>query len=287
MTAVYKKELKSYLTSMIGYIFIAFILVIVGIYFSAINIGSAWPRIGDTLSNVTFVFLIAVPGLTMRVIAEERRQKTDQLLLTAPVGVSQIVCGKYLALVSIYLIPTMIVCFYPLILRKYGTVSLAMSYTSILGFFLLGCAEIAVGVFLSSVTESQVIAAVLSFTVLFGCYVSEGISGFFPETSGSSFAAFAVLGLLICIWIGSMIKNLILTVVMLILCEGSLAAAYVIKSSLFEGAIQKFFQVFNFTEHFSTFTSGILDINGIVYFLSVAVICLFLASQMIQKRRWN
>lgn len=84
-----------------------------------------------------------------------------------------------------------------------------------------------------------------------------------------------------------MIKNLILTVVMLILCEGSLAAAYVIKSSLFEGAIQKFFQVFNFTEHFSTFTSGILDINGIVYFLSVAVICLFLASQMIQKRRWN
>lgn len=287
MTAVYKKELKSYLTSMIGYIFIAFVLVIVGIYFSAINIGSAWPRIGDTLSNVTFVFLIAVPVLTMRVIAEERKQKTDQLLLTSPVGVSGIVCGKYLALVSIYLIPTVILCFYPLILRKYGTVSLAMSYTSILGFFLLGCAEIAVGVFLSSVTESQVIAAVLSFTVLFVCYVSEGISGFFPETSSSSFAAFVFLGFLVCIWLGSMIKNLIITVVIFIVCEGSLTAAYVIKSSLFEGAIQKFFELFNFTEHFSNFTSGILDINGIVYFLSVVAICLFLASQMIQKRRWN
>lgn len=287
MTAVYKRELKSYLTSMMGYIFVAFVLVIVGIYFSAINIGSAWPKIGDTLSNVTFVFLIAVPVLTMRVIAEERKQKTDQLLLTSPVGVGGIVCGKYLALVSIYLIPTVIICFYPLILRKYGTVSLAMSYTSILGFFLLGCAEIAVGVFLSSVTESQVIAAVLSFTVLFVCYVSEGISGFFPKTSGSSFAAFAFLGLLICIWLGSMIKNLIITVVILILCEGSLVAAYVIKSSLFEGAIQRFFEIFNFTEHFSNFTGGILDLNGVVYFLSVVAICLFLASQMIQKRRWN
>lgn len=287
MPAIYKKELRSYLTSMIGYVFIAFILVIVGLYFSAINIGSAWPRIGDTLNNATFVFLIAVPVLTMRVIAEEQKQKTDQLLLTAPVKVSQIVTGKYFALVSIYLIPVLIICCYPLILKKFGTVSMAMSYTSILGFFLLGCAEIAVGVFLSSVTESQVIAAVLSFAVLFGSYVAEGIAGFFPETAGASLAAFLVLGLMVCIWIGSMIKNVIVTGILTLLCEGALIVSYVVKSSMFEGSIQKFFGMFNFTDHFINFTNGILDMNGIIYFLSVIVICLFLANQVIQKRRWN
>lgn len=287
MSAVYKKELRGYLTSMTGYVFIAFILVIVGLYFSAINIGSAWPRIGDTLNNAAFVFLIAVPVLTMRVIAEERKQKTDQLLLTAPVKVSRIVIGKYIALVSIYLIPVLIICSYPLILKKFGAVSMAMSYTSIFGFFLLGCAEIAVGVFLSSVTESQVIAAVLSFTVLFGSYVAEGIAGFFPETAGASLISFLVLGLLVCIWIGSMIKNVIVTGMLTILCEGALITSYIVNSSVFEGSIQKFFGLFNFTDHFMNFTNGILDINGIIYFLSVIAICLFMANQVIQKRRWN
>ncbi|MDD3279760.1 MAG: ABC transporter permease [Lachnospiraceae bacterium] len=287
MSAIYKKELRSYLTSMVGYVFMAFILLIIGIYFSAINIGSAWPRIGDTLSNVTFVFLICVPILTMRVIAEERRQKTDQLLLTAPVKVSQIVNGKYFALVSIYLIPVLVIAFYPLILRKFGEVSLGMSYTAILGFLLLGCAEISIGVFLSSVTENQVIAAVLAFLVLFVSYVSEGISGFFPETAGASLAAFVILILLVCLWIQSMIKNVILTGVFAILAEAALVITYVVKSSLFEGSIQKFIGVFNITDHLTNFTSGILDISGIVYYLSIIVIMLFLATQSIQKRRWN
>lgn len=287
MTAIYKKELRSYLTSMIGYVFIAFILAIVGLYFGAINMSSAWPRIGDTLSNATFIFLITVPILTMRVIAEERRQKTDQLLLTSPVKVGQIVTGKYLALVSILLIPVIVICFYPLVLRKFGAISLGMSYTSILGFLLLGCAEIAVGVFLSSVTESQVIAAVLAFGVLFLSYVSEGIAGLFPETAEASLAALIILVLLICVWIGSMIKNVVVTGILLILGEGAIIISYIVKSSLFEGSIQKLIGIFNFTSHFNNFTSGILDINGIVYFLSVIVICLFLANQNMQKRRWS
>ena len=287
MAAIYKKELRCYLTSMIGYVFIAFILAIVGLYFGAINMSSAWPRIGDTLSNATFVFLITVPILTMRVIAEERKQKTDQLLLTAPIKVGQIILGKYLALVSIFLIPVIVICFYPLVLRKFGTISLGMSYTSILGFLLLGCAEIAVGVFLSSVTESQVIAAVLAFGVLFLSYVSEGIASLLPETAGASLAALIILVLLLCTWIGSMIKNVVVTGILLILGEGALIVSYLIKSSLFEGSIQKFIGIFNFTSHFNNFTSGILDINGIVYFLSVIAICLFLANQIMQKRRWS
>ena len=181
MTAVYKRELRSYLTSMIGYIFIFFILLLTGIYFSAYQLSAAYPKFEYTLSALTFVFLISVPILTMRVLAEERKQKTDQLLLTAPVSVEKIVMGKYLALVTIFAIPMAIICLYPLLMTKFGTVSLGMAYTAILGFFLLGCANLAIGVFVSSLTESQVIAAVLTFVFLFAFYMMNGISSFFSE----------------------------------------------------------------------------------------------------------
>ena len=149
MTAIYKRELKSYLTSMVGYLFIFFILVLAGIYFSAYQLSAAYPKFEYTLSAITFVFLIGVPILTMRVLAEERKQKTDQLLLTSPVSVGGIVIGKYLALVTVYAIPMAVMCTYPLIMSKFGTVSFASAYTAVLGFFLLGCANIAIGVFMS------------------------------------------------------------------------------------------------------------------------------------------
>ncbi len=110
MLAIYKRELKSYLTSMVGYLFMFFVLLIAGIYFSAYQLSAAYPKFEYTLNAMTFVFLIAVPILTMRVLAEERKQKTDQLLLTSPVSVSGIVMGKYLALVTIYAIPIAVLC---------------------------------------------------------------------------------------------------------------------------------------------------------------------------------
>ena len=179
MKAILRKELKAYLTSMTGYVFIAFILLLTGIYFTAYNLQAGYPIFGYTLSSITFVFLIVTPVLTMRVLAEERKQKTDQLLLTSPVQVGDIVIGKYLALVGIYLIPIVILCFYPLIMSMYGTVSMPMAYTALLGFFLLGCANISIGMFLSSVTESQIIAAVLTFVVIFIGQIMSGIEGFF------------------------------------------------------------------------------------------------------------
>ena len=202
MKAIYKKELRSYLTSMIGYVFISFILVLLGIYFTAINIQQAYPEIGYAIGNTSFVFLIAVPILTMRVLAEEQKNKTDQMLLTAPVHVESIILGKYLALLTIFAVPTAVICLYPLLLAQHGTISYAMSYTSILGFFLLGAAYIAIGVFISSITESQVIAAVIAFIVLFITYVEEGIAGFFPESAEGSLFAFMVLAALFCLWIG-------------------------------------------------------------------------------------
>ena len=238
MTAVYKRELRSYLTSMIGYIFIFFVLLLTGIYFSAYQLSAAYPKFEYTLSALTFVFLISVPILTMRVLAEERKQKTDQLLLTAPVSVEKIVMGKYLALVTVFAIPMVIICLYPLLMTKFGTVSLGMAYTAILGFFLLGCANLAIGVFISSLTESQVIAAVLTFVFLFAFYMMNGISSFFSEGALSTCITFGLLVLAASIIIYTMIKNFMISAVVCVAGEAVLAVLYLVKSEFFAGGIQ-------------------------------------------------
>ena len=287
MTAVYKRELKSYLTSIVGYLFIFFVLIVTGIYFSAYQLAAAYPKFEYTLSALTFVFLIGVPILSMRVLAEERKQKTDQLLLTSPVSVGNIVMGKYLALVTVYAIPVLVMCAYPLIMSKFGDVSFTSAYTAILGFFLLGCANLAIGVFMSALTESQVVAAVLTFVLLFAFYMMSGISSFFSRTSVSTCVAFGLLIVAAAIIIYIMIKNVFISVITGIVGEATLAVIYFVKPSVFEGGIQKILEVFDLSGHFSNFTNSILDVTGIVYFLSVSAVCLFLTIQSIQKRRWN
>ena len=287
MIAVYKRELRSYLTSMIGYLFIFFILLLTGIYFSAYQLGAAYPRFEYTLSALTFVFLISVPILTMRVLAEERKQKTDQLLLTAPVSVGKIVLGKYFALVTIFAIPMLIMCLYPLLMSKFGTVSMGAAYTGILGFFLLGCANLAIGVFISSLTESQVIAAVLTFVFLFAFYMMNGISSFFSEGSLSTCITFGLLILAAAIVIYTMIKNLLISAIVCVVGEIALVIVYVVNSSFFSGGIQKVLNVFNLSSHFDNFANAIFDVKGILYFVSVITVCLFLTVQSIVKRRGN
>ena len=287
MLAIYKRELKSYLTSMVGYLFMFFVLLIAGIYFSAYQLSAAYPKFEYTLNAMTFVFLIAVPILTMRVLAEERKQKTDQLLLTSPVSVSGIVMGKYLALVTIYAIPIAVLATYPLIMSKFGTVAFGSAYTALLGFFLLGSANIAIGVFFSAITESQVISAVLSFVFLFAFYMMNGISSFFSETAMSTCVTFGILIIALSLMIYSMIKNAVILGAVCVIGEVALVIVYVVKSSVFEGGIQKVLEVFNLSSHFENFTNSIFDVTGVLYFLSVIAICIFLTMQTILKRRWN
>lgn len=287
MLAIYKKELRSYLTSMAGYVFITFILLILGIYFTAYNLQYASPDFGITLNAVTFLFLIITPVLTMRILSEEKKNKTDQLLFTAPVAVWKVVLGKYLSMVTIYLIPVVIVSFYPTIMAQYGTVSYAMAYTAVLGFFFLGCAQIAVGLFLSSVTESQVIAAVLTFGVLFCSYVMDGIESFFSDTAMSSFLTFLVISIVVALAVYQMTKDAILSGILGIILVVANVILYLVKSSFYEGLVQKFLDLLAIANHFDNFVGGILDVTGIVYMLSVICIFVFLTIQCIQKRRWS
>lgn len=175
MIAIYKKELKSYFYSFIGFLFVAVIICLLGFHTSVYNLYYASPYISSVLGGIVLLFFISIPILTMRVLAEEKKQKTDQLILTAPVTVKDIVIGKFLALSTIFAIPTAVVCIFPVILSRFGEVPMGENYLSILGFFLYGEACIAIGVFISSLTESQVIAAVISFAALFVGYLMPSI----------------------------------------------------------------------------------------------------------------
>ena len=127
----------------------------------------------------------------------------------------------------------------------------------------------------------------VGFVILFLCYVESGIANFFPEGAGSSFFAFFIIIALVCLWIGSMIKNPIITGVIAVIGEGALTTVYFTKSTLLEGKIQDLLGVFNMAGHMDNFVNGILDIGGVVYYLSVIAICTFLAMQSLQKKRWN
>lgn len=175
MLAIFKREFRSYFQNVIGWLFVAAVLAVYGIYFFAYNLAQGSPYISSPLSAVTIVLLIGVPILSMRCFSEERKNKTDQLTLTAPVSVGKIVFGKYLAMAAVFTIDILIFALTPLILSVFGTVPFGESYVVLLGFWLFGCTYLAVGMFLSSLTESQVISAVLTFVILFLTFMMSGI----------------------------------------------------------------------------------------------------------------
>ena len=182
MTAIYKRELKAYFCSMTGWLFLAANIFLSGLYFFALNLRFGYSSMANTVYSILFLLLITVPLLTMRMMSEERRQKTDQLILTSPVSVGKVVLGKYLAAATIFTISTLVIAVYPLILSRFGTVSFGESYTALLAYYLYGLSCIAIGLFISSVTESQVIAAVLSFGALFLGYMMNSITGLISST---------------------------------------------------------------------------------------------------------
>lgn len=287
MLAIYKKELSNYFTSMIGYVFIAFFLVIIGFYFMIYNLYYGLANFEYSLNVVTFIFVLLVPLLTMRLMSEEKKQKTDQLLLTSPLSASSIVMGKYLAVLTIFLIVIATISTYPLIMSLYGEVTYASAYGSILGFALLGAAYLAMGLFISSLTDSQVVAAVISFIVFLFTVLMEGIAGIFPTDNKTALTVFTIMTILICILVHRMMHNLTVTIILGAIGIAGLVGIYLTKPTLFDGSLIKAFQWISVISRFDTFSVGILDISGIIYYLSIIFIFNFLSVQIIKKRRWN
>lgn len=288
MLAIYKKELRQYFNSMIGFVFLAFFLVIIGIYTWAYNLSSGLGNFEVTLGGISFMYVLLVPILTMRIVAEENRQKTDQLLYTAQVSLTKIIVGKYFAVLTLFSCAFIPICIYPLIIHMYGTdVRLAPAYSSIIGFYLLGAATIAIGLFISSLTESQVIASVVSFITLLLTFLLSNITGMLPTEAISQCVMIAVLWLVICLVFYHMMNNVTVLVMMAVIGEAAIWIIYAVKSSLYESLLTNILNTLALSTRFDDFSLGILNYDAIVYYVSIAFLFVFLTIQMIKKKRFN
>ena len=223
----------------------------------------------------------------MRTIAEERKQKTDQLLYSLPVTTTQVVLGKYLALLVLFAIPLLIVCLYPLIFAQYGDVYLPTAYGAIGAFFLMGAALIALGVFISSLTENQGFAAGLGVAVMLFNYYSVSLSEYVSRTTVGSGIALAVLAVLLCLLIRYMTKNTNLAYGAAVVLILALSGVLWFKPELLEGLLPEIMEKLSFFERFYTFVDGVFDLTSVVFYLTAIVFFLFLSVQSLEKRRYN
>lgn len=288
MLAIYKRELKSYFQSMVGCVFIAFLVAFTGIYFMAYNLTAGYPYFSYTLSGSLIVFLVGIPLLTMRSFSEERRNKTDQLLLTAPVSLWQIALGKYLAIVTVIAVPNVIFCAFPLVIQAQGTAYLTVDYISIGVFFLLGCVYAAIGMFLSALTESQIIAFISTFGILLVLYLWDGLLAMIPSSAVSGLVGLLIILTLIVFYIHNMTGNAVLSGAIEVIGIAAGVIAYIVDSSLFENLLTNWFGKLALANVFTDITSNsIVDVTGIVLYLSIIAVFVFLTIQAIQKRRWS
>ena len=236
MFAILKRELKSYWTTVTGPLFVAINLFFLGVYFTAYHLNMGYPHVSYTVQSVLFVFLIVTPVLTMRSMALEKSNRTDQLLFTAPVSPAGVIWGKYLGMIGIFMIPVIMLCLYPPVLSAFGHVPMAESYVSILAYFLFGATCLAIGLFVSSLTENLIIASVGTFGILFLCYLMAGIRRLISQ-------------------------------------EGNL--------------LTKILRVFDISSPLNDMMQGVLDVNAVLYYLSVIFLMLFFTHQVINSRRYE
>lgn len=287
MIAIFKHELRTYFGSLTAYVFGAFLLVFVGIGAMLYNLQAAVSNFEYVLSFSSLVFVVIVPILTMRVIAEERKQKTDQLLYSLPVSTTEVIIGKYLALLVLYFIPLCVIAVYPLIFAQYGDVYLLTSYGSLLAFFVMGAALIAVGVFISSLTENQGFAAGIGIAVILLNYFSVSLAEYASATALGSAIVLFVIAALLGFVIHHLTKNDIFAYGISLGSMAIISILFFIDKTKFEGFVPDVMKKLSLFDRLDTFVNGVFDMTAIVYYVSIIIFFLFLSVQSLEKRRYN
>lgn len=234
MKAIMNRELDSYFNSMLGYVFLTIFLLLTGVMFFLMNIMTTSASMTSFFGQVNMWAIFILPMLTMRMFSEDKKQKTDQLLLTAPITIGEMVIGKFLAAMEVFLIGVLITLFYPITLNFFGTLPIAETISCYVGFILLCSTIIAIGAFMSSLTESQIVAAISTYGVL-----------------------------LLTIFLGS--------------AASSISNEYISNALIWVSPLQRF----------SNFTVGILDLESVIYYLSLTGLFLFLTVTVFEKRRFK
>jgi ABC-2 type transport system permease protein len=236
---------------------------------------------------MTFIYLIIVPILPMRVVAEERNKRTDQLLYSLPTTMTKVVLGKYLAMVAVLLLPMLIMAFYPLILSAYGTKNMAAAYVNLLSFFLLGATLLSIGMFISSLTESQILAAGLCFVVVLIDFFLDGLASLISTSAAVSLVALLITVLVLGFLLWLLTRNALVSGVFTGVCAAGLALAYIFAGDHFNGLFGKVMSALCVFTRIQDFTNGVFNLVSIVYYLAVTAVFLFLTVQSMEKRRWS
>ena len=284
MKAIFKREVKSYFTGMIGWVVAAVSLFFLGLYYTNRNLLYASSDFASVLYTMTMILLFLLPAISMRSFAEERKNRTDQLLLTS---IPAIVAGKFLAEVAVFALPLAAAVLMPLILKAFGTVSLVAAYSAVLGYLLLGSACLAVGTWISALTENQILAYLATFGALLVAYIMDGIQTMFTTGNLLAFIAFMVVVLIASILVGVICKRL--TAGVTVFCVGAvvLFILFRLRPAWLLTAFNAVLSALALFDPFQDIVGGMFSIPAIVYYLSVIGLFLFLTGQALERRRWN
>ena len=287
MLAVFLKEVRSYFTSAIGYVFMGTFLLITGIFFAMYNLLPASPAYNGTLQSLITVFLFIIPILTMKIMSEETKTKTDQLLFTSPLKIADIIVGKYLAALAIFTISLLITVIYPIILSTFGTIYASEILSGYIGIYLLGATLIAIGLFVSSLTESQVASAVICFGVLLFIFLIDNIEQALPSTRNASIVFVLIMVAIFSLFVYFSTKNIYAATVSTLVGLSVTITSYLVKKEAFDGLLQKVFGWFSLIKRYTLFSQGVISLNSVVYYLSFIAAFIFLTIRVVDKRRWS
>lgn len=287
MAAVFRHECRLLFSGLTAYVYGAFSLFFVAIYMIVYNLTNAYANFEYALAGASFAFIIMIPILTMRIISEEKKQKTDQLLYSLPISTTQIVVGKFLAVFVTSLIPMCAVVFYPLILKNYGNLYLPAAYGAMFGYIMTAAVLLSIGIFISSITESQAMAAGICFGAMILNYYMVTVAEYATSSAYGSLIAIVVVEIILALLIRSMTRNDVLAQGVGFVAVIGTVVLYIFRSEWFEGLFPNILENISVYERFYQFVDGIFDYTNVVYFISVIMFFLFLTVQSLEKRRYN
>ena len=286
MLAVLRHELSLYYHSLTGYVFGAFLLVFTGIGAMLYNINASVANFEYVLDFISIVFIIIVPILTMRIIADEKKQRTDQLLYSLPIETWEVVLGKFMALTVVFLLPMLIIALYPLLFARFGDVYLPTSYGSILAFFFMGLALISIGMFISSLTESQGMAAGICVVAMLFCYYSASLADYISSTA-INYVVIIALAIGLALLVRWLTKSDYVGLGVAVICGAAIIVTRIVNASALDTLLPDLMHKLSLYERFYTFVNGVFDVTAIVYYISVIIFFLFLCVQSLEKKRYN
>jgi ABC-2 type transport system permease protein len=286
MGAVFLRELRSYFQAMTGFIFLGLFLLFAGLLFVLGNLMANSSDLRNTLTSLTFILIVAVPILTMRLLSEETRQKTDQLLLTCPVSITGIVMGKFLAALTLFAAALAVTGIFAVMADMAGLVVPSELACAYLGVFLLGASFIAVGLFVSSLTENPVGAAFLTFGVIVFFWILDWLIQALPRDRVAGLVFLGLASLLLAVFVATSTRNWWIALAVGAVALGAIALVWGLKPSLFDGLLVRVMLWFSLIARYGNFSRGVLAAGPVVYFVSFSAIFVFLTVRVIDRRRW-